>query len=479
MAVAETRLLDKSAPIPPLWSAAFGVSALLLLVPFVFPLDGRPHANWENFLGRFHPLAVHLPIGFLVLLPILEGAARFRPGLREAAEFVLALSVVSCIGALLLGYLLAYGSGAAGAGVTRHMWGGIALTIGVIVCALLRPNWADGSTSFVYPASLACLLLLLSWTAHQGGSITHGENYLFEYLPPAAKRFFRLETVSAKTTAAPDSFYAVHIHPMLDANCVACHGESKVKGGLRLDSYEFVMKGGQAGPAIVPGSAEKSLLFERVTLSPEHKKFMPADGKTPLTPRDIAWLRAWIDQGASPSATTLAGVVAPAPHRDEAVPQVGDYTSLRAEMARLETSEGVKLVQVSSNPGDGLILNTIDASTHFTDAQLLPFEKFAPYIVDAELGRSGVTDASFDTLGKFTHLRSLHLQDTAVTGLGIERLQTLSQLTYLNLSGTKVTPAVIAPLQAMKNLQHLYLYNTPAQPAAGSTAQASPGKDRP
>ena len=48
------------------------------------------------------------------------------------------------------------------------------------------------------------------------------------------------------------------------------------------------------------------------------------------------------------------------------------------------------------------------------------FQKFAPYIVEAELGRTAVTDASFDTLAKFTHLRALHLEGTTVTGDGLE-----------------------------------------------------------
>ena len=94
------------------------------------------------------------------------------------------------------------------------------------------------------------------------------------------------------------------------------------------------------------------------------------------------------------------------------------------------------------------------------------FQKFAPYIVEAELGRTAVTDASFDTLKQFTHLRALHLEETHITGDGLAKLTSLSQLTYLNLSGTQVTEESARPLSSMKNLRHVYLYNTPAQPAA-------------
>jgi len=120
---------------------------------------------------------------------------------------------------------------------------------------------------------------------------------------------------------------------------------------------------------------------------------------------------------------------------------------------------------VSSKPSDGLVLYTVDAAGSFGDAQLGQFQKFAPYIVEAELGRTAVTNASFSTLAMFTHLRAIHLEETRVTGDGLAKLAPLSQLTYLNLSGTQVTQAAVAPLASMKNLHHVYLYNTPAQPA--------------
>ena len=168
---------------------AIGVSVLLLLLPVLFHLDGKQHANWQQFLGRFHPLAVHFPIGFLVLLSLLEVAGRKRPALREAAGFVLTLALLSSLGALTLGYLLAYGSGAQGATVVHHMWGGIALTIGVLFCMFARREWAAASASRIYPALLTVVLLVLVYTAHQGGSLTYGSGYLTQYLPAPLQRF--------------------------------------------------------------------------------------------------------------------------------------------------------------------------------------------------------------------------------------------------------------------------------------------------
>jgi mono/diheme cytochrome c family protein len=457
-------MLPKDGSTRALWICALALSTVLALLPWIFKLDGHPHADWEQFLGRFHPLVVHLPIGLLVLVPLLEVAGTARPALREAAGFVLALAFVSCLVALTLGLLLAYGSGAAGLLVTRHMAGGIALTIGAMLCMVSRPLWVAGTMARVYPMLLTCTLLTLAWTAHMGGSITHGSNYLTQYMPVQLKRWMNVGT-QAPTAA---SFYGKHINPILDSNCASCHGEGQSKGGLRVDSYDLLIKGGNDGPVVVAGKPQNSLLLLRVTLPADHKQFMPAEGRPPLRAEQIAWIRAWIEQGASPTATTLQGISIREERAEEPPQPVGDYSALMPEIRQMDKGQGAKLVPVSAKPEDGLILFTVDAAASFGDAQLAQFQKFAPYIVDAELARTAVTGASFDTLRQFNHLRALHLEGTAIDGSGLAKIATLSQLTYLNLSGTQVTSAAAASLGSMKNLRHVYLYNTPAQPAANA-----------
>jgi uncharacterized membrane protein len=467
------QLLRKKKAARGAWIVSLALTLVLASLPWLIKLDGHPHADWQQFLGRFHPMVVHLPIGLLILVPLLELAGAFRPPLRDAASFVLGLAFACCLLALTLGFLLAYGSGETGLLVSRHIAGGITLTIGTLLCLLSRPWWSSGKLPYSYPALLTCTLLALVWTADQGGAITHGSTYLTQYMPAGLRRF----TTFGATTPPTESFYAKHINPILDANCVTCHGESKQSAGLRMDSYQLLMQGGKDGPIIVAGSPEKSLLIQRVTLPPGHKQFMPAEGKPPLRPEEIAWIEAWIKQGASPTAATVAGVSIREERPDPPLQPVGDYSALLPEIHRMQQAQGAKLLQVSSKSEDGLVLYTVDAAATFGDAQLAQFQKFAPYIVEVELGRTAVTNSSFETLKQFTHLRALHLEETHITGDGLAKLAPLSQLTYLNLSGTQVTSTAIAPLSAMKNLRHIYLYNTPAEPAPAAQQAQSIARD--
>ena len=458
VAAAAEDVLRRMRLISPIWIGALCAAIVMLLLPRFFPLDGQPHADWMQFLGRFHPLLVHIPIGLIVLLPLLEIMGTRRPAFCEAASFVLQIAFAISLATIVFGLLLAYGSGENGTTVTRHMRGGIVLALELLLCLAVRRPWLAWRHGSPYFVLLIAVLITLAWTAHQGGSLTHGGDYLTRYMPPALRRVVAPSAVLSH----PNSFFARHIHTVLETRCVACHGTNKEQGGLRLDSYESLMAGGKHGSVIAPRNPDGSLLLQKVTLPPSDPHFMPAEGRTPLTPEEIARIRAWVLAGASADSGSVPGIFI-AEDREEAPPPVGDYAALMAEIRRMQQSQGAKLVQISANPSDGLILRTTDVAASFDDAQLATFRRFAPFIVEAELGRTAITDASIETLIQFTNLRALHLEGTAVTGRTLGKLSSLSQLAYLNLSATKVTSDALAPLKSMPKLHHLYLFNTPAE----------------
>ena len=100
----------------------------------------------------------------------------------------------------------------------------------------------------------------------------------------------------AEDQAERIAFFESKIRPVLVEQCLACHSAEagKVKGGLRLDSAEAMLRGGDGGPAVVPGDAEGSLLVEAIRYDSYLQ--MPPSGKLPDA--TIAAFERWIAAGA-------------------------------------------------------------------------------------------------------------------------------------------------------------------------------------
>ena len=100
------------------------------------------------------------------------------------------------------------------------------------------------------------------------------------------------------------AFFEKKIRPVFVEHCYKCHSAEaeKLKGGLRLDGRELLLKGGDTGPALVPGEPDKSLLIKAIRYTDPDLKMPPKDKK--LSDAQIADITAWVASGAPmPSAT--------------------------------------------------------------------------------------------------------------------------------------------------------------------------------
>lgn len=105
--------------------------------------------------------------------------------------------------------------------------------------------------------------------------------------------------------AARQVDFAGDVAPILRTACVRCHARGKDRGGFRFDTRELLLRGGDTGPAVVPGRSADSLLIALVA-GHDPDMVMPQKGSR-LTAEQIGVLRAWIDQGAQwPAAITFA-----------------------------------------------------------------------------------------------------------------------------------------------------------------------------
>lgn len=299
-----------------------GLWAALVFLALHLPPDGREHGDLGQFIGRLHPLLVHGPVALIALVPLMEiaGLSPRRVHLRSAAGWILATAAVAAFAAAFDGWLLAWSSGLRGRDVTRHMWGGVWLAAACAAAARARSAAArGGGLPGAYPVLLALAVGLMAWTGHGGGAISHGDNFLTEKMPARMRTWLGLP---APVTRAPRSapaaspvpsaahggsgsadpsspaFYGLHIAPLFARSCASCHKPEKHKGGLRMDSYEQLMLGGDDGPALVPGKPGSSEILRRLRLPPSDDDYMPSDGNKPLAAEEIQMIERWIAAGA-------------------------------------------------------------------------------------------------------------------------------------------------------------------------------------
>nr|WP_299385348.1 DUF1592 domain-containing protein [Allomuricauda sp.] len=221
------------------------LSIILILIPFL-PLKGNSY--WLlDFFGKFHPLLVHLPIGALLCLFILEIIVP-KPHMFNIRGAILKFIVITAIPSVLAGSLLA-SSGSYGSDVfALHKWFGVAtavLSIWLYVIHKKELQHKIGKFS-VYHGTLFFNVLLLSIAGHYGGSLTHGSDYLTKSLPQEVRTFFgddpyALKGLVAMNNSKVDKTLSTYnfdqdLKPVINKYCVQCHGPEEQKAGLRLDS---------------------------------------------------------------------------------------------------------------------------------------------------------------------------------------------------------------------------------------------------
>jgi cytochrome c553 len=117
----------------------------------------------------------------------------------------------------------------------------------------------------------------------------------FGILAVLAVALVRGAVADDEPAAEQAEFFEREVRPLLIEHCHKCHGPKVQKGGLRLDSRDAVLKGGETGPAVQPGDVKASLLIEAINYDPDGYQ-MPPDGKLPA--EKIAVLTEWVRRGA-------------------------------------------------------------------------------------------------------------------------------------------------------------------------------------
>lgn len=265
------------------------------------------------FLGRFHVLVLHVPIGIIVALVGLEWAARkdkYRD-LAAASPYLWWAAAVSALVTVVFGYMHFAEGGFDGPSGSQHRLFGTVLAVLITLVAVLRGGKSAANYApLFFPASVVALVLS-AITGHYGGNLTHGSTFLVEYAPQPVRALAGLQPrrPPVENFAEADPFLDV-VGPMLNQRCSGCHGVDQRQGELDVTNYDALLRGGETGGTVVPGRPDTSELHYRITLPPTHDAFMPTEGRTPLSDAQVRIIEWWIAAGA-PYKTTMAEVEVP------------------------------------------------------------------------------------------------------------------------------------------------------------------------
>lgn len=476
--------------------AVLAVTGLVAMPFLAGPPEPEKMPDAVRFIGRFHPVLLHLPIGVFALIVFQELAAmvrRRRDAVAEASLLPLFFGAASAIVAVLAGFLL-YQGGDEFSGselVERHLWGGLIFAVAAVVTFVIKA-WTvslAGKPGF-YRVLLFGSVGVMGFTSHDGASITHGENYLTEYAPAPLRKILGLkekEPEAKPPGAAPTDVpaaqfvYADLIAPIFEQRCVQCHKEGKSKGKYRMDTYELLIKGGKEGPGIVPGKSAESNIIVRMELPMDDEEHMPPEGKPDIEDPEVAIVKWWIDNGADPK-KVLADYVIPAPIQEaisklvpksaaaatettsHAVSQKPD-DALQAAVAGL-SKDFPGALTFESQQSAGITFTAVSLRGNLDDAGFKKFESVSSQFVTVDLSATKVTDQAVAQLVPAKNLRLVRLAETGITDAAVDSLLKIPSLESINLYGTKITDAGVSKLSAMPNLKRLYLWQTSVTPDA-------------
>jgi Leucine-rich repeat (LRR) protein/uncharacterized membrane protein len=451
--------------------------------------------DWTAFFGRFHPALVHLPIGFLMLIAIIEvfkmiGKLSISPELIRLALLVSALSATfSCI----VGYCLSLEGGYNEEILEEHKWQGIWVAVFTWVAWCAKNEWITekiGLARILYAPALAFATLLMFIAGHHGGYLTHGETYLTDNTPQPFRSWLGMadKVDNEKINDLPKIanvnealVYQDVIHPIFKQKCEQCHNKSKMKGDLRMDEVSLLQKGGKNGVIFKANNVEESEFIKRILLPESDEHHMPPKGKNQISENELSLMKWWVEQGASfdkkvsqltvnesikPVLAALGGGMGVATiskvKQDnfdlEAKILTQNVSEIDSKVADEIKKTGALILPLAQNK-NFIEINYINNSK-LTDNEAVVISKAPEQTIWLKLSNTQITDKTLNELTKLKNLTRLHLEKTRISDNGLAQLKSLQNLEYLNLLGTQITDAGIQNLASMKSLKKIYLWQT-------------------
>ncbi|MBD0831911.1 c-type cytochrome domain-containing protein [Aestuariibaculum sediminum] len=428
--------------------------AFLLLSSVAGALNSDDVPRIVLAFGRLHPLILHLPIGALILTFFLDVAGRIRKNYpKQTITLALGFSAVFSIIACVFGYFLSLEDGYGGSTLDIHFWTGIT-TAGLITTLYsLSKNETGNVKRLVFPLFLITLVVM-SIAGHYGSVLTHGEDFLTEYIEAPKKQ----ETIEVIDSL---NMYDHVVLKILDDKCIQCHNETKRKGGLSLASKKDILNGGDSGLAIRLGVSEESLLYKHIMLPVSDENHMPPEGKPQLTKDELWIIKYWLDQS-----EVIDNKVVKLKKNDTLNRLLKDYLVVEE---RHIAEASIEAVQDAESEGF-LVRKLVPANPELwvkfkkdtiTKKNIKTLQDLKEQIIELDLSQTNLTDALAKELKKLENLEKLELTHTQITDKTLNVLKALPRLKVLNLVGNQgITGSGLKALLETEQIETVYVWNT-------------------
>ena len=421
-----------------------------------------------DLLGRFHPLIVHLPIGFLLLGLMMLVFDRKESKHLNIIRFTFFWGTLSTLIAIFTGTIQHIREGYPWEDVQGHLiFGVFTFILSFLIYLKLKGYRLFRGLSHKFLGYGLLVVLLI--TGHLGGNLTHGRDHLTAPLPSGLKEALGIKVPSQNLVLLPDTYqelplYSGVIQPILDQKCVSCHNPKKTKGALLLHNYKGIINGGEEGPIISRVSPQKSEMLKRIHLPKDEKKHMPPKAKSQLSKAEIKLIVQWINLGAPENATISdlnlsQDLFASFFPNDETgiYPETG-LKPLNKVLLDSLIKMGLQVTPIYKTSSQ-LRISTINVPD-FNDQSAALLLMALDHIVDLDLGQTRVTDTIFDVLQQLKYLTVLKLNRTTISGNGINKLESLQHLKQINLVNSNFDGTYLEDLYSFPALEKVYLFGT-------------------
>ncbi|MBT8306781.1 MAG: chitobiase/beta-hexosaminidase C-terminal domain-containing protein, partial [Maribacter sp.] len=411
-------------------------------------------------IANLHPLVVHLPIGILIIGFLLELLYRNKPSdiANDMVQKVLLIGAISAVISVGTGWLLGDNGGYDETLLFRHRWLSVAVTVLSVALYFIKKSTLALSQRLYLPLYIG-VLVLIGITGHYGGSMTHGEDFLFT---DTSIQKVIIEDVEQANV------YSDIVQPIFDNKCVGCHNPSKIKGGLLMDTKENLLAGGDSG-SILDSTAqgEASLFLQRLHLPLEDEDHMPPKGKVQPTAEELALMDWWMEH--NHCFDCLAGTLDKSEKIQKILEGLEEDTSPRALMAKelkpvpkdwIAQLNNANISASALAEGNPLLQVSLYGRQDLDQGHFKTLKKYAKNIVELNLGNTNFNDTLAESLKSFKNLTKLQVQKTAITDKTVARLKNLEHLESLNLYGDSIGNNALLALNELPNLKSVYLWQT-------------------